>query len=191
MDGVVKTISRKDAMLQGFSRYFTGKPCRHGHIAERLVVNGTCYECTKLRVAKWQQDNPDRVKKNHDAWNKRNPGLANKRRKEWYENNLERHNQQMKRYFQENPHLRAKLSSVQRAAKNHRTPLWLTDDDFWMMDEIYRLAGLRTAVTGIAWHVDHVIPLRGKLVSGLHVPSNLQVVEWKKNLKKGNRYAVS
>ena len=191
MDGVVKTISRKDAILQGLSKYFTGKPCKHGHIAERLVVNGTCYDCTKLRVAKWQQKNPERVKKNHAAWVERNPGVANKRRKQWYRQNLTRHNQQMKRYFEENPHLRAKLSSIQRAAQNHRTPKWLTDDDFWMMDEIYRLAGLRTASTGVAWHVDHVIPLRGKLVSGLHVPSNLRVVEWKENLTKGNRYAVS
>lgn len=187
----MEVVSCKDAKAQGLTRYFTGKPCKHGHIAERLVINGTCYECTKLRVSEWQQKNPEKAKRNQDNWRARNPRLAALRANEWYYNNLDRHNSQMKQYFEKNPHLRAKLSSVQRAAKNNRTPDWLTIDDFWIMDEIYRLAGLRTAITGVAHHVDHVIPLRGKLVSGLHVPSNLRVVEWKENLKKGNRYAVS
>jgi len=75
------------------------------------------------------------------------------------------------------------------AAKLNRTPAWLTEDDFWMMDEAYRLAQLRKTLTGIDWHVDHIIPLQGANVSGLHVPTNLQVIPAKANLSKGAKWA--
>lgn len=182
-------ISRTQAKELKLTRYFTGKPCVHGHISERLVVNGTCYDCTKLRVQKWQKANTDKVKANHAKWTANNPNVANERRKLWYAQNLDRHNEQMRQYFAKNPHLRAKLSSVQRAKTLQRTPTWLTDDDYWLIDEIYSLAALRSKTTGIEWHVDHIIPLRGKNVSGLHVPINLRVIPAIANLKKGNKYA--
>lgn len=74
------------------------------------------------------------------------------------------------------------------AAKIQRIPAWLTKDDFWMIEQAYELAVLRTQLFGFAWHVDHVIPLQGKLVSGLHVPSNLQVIPWRDNVAKANKY---
>jgi hypothetical protein len=51
----LKTISRKDALRLGLARYFTGKPCKHGHIAERYLPNGECLDCTPARVARWQK----------------------------------------------------------------------------------------------------------------------------------------
>ena len=186
----MNVISCKDARLQGLTMYYTGKPCKHGHIAQRLVVNGTCYDCIKLRVSKWQQENPDKVKQSHEAWVKRNPGVANERRKKWYAENLDRHNEQMRKYHADRPHLRAVLSSKARASQLQRTPSWLTDDDWWMIEQAYEISKTRSLVTGLDWHVDHVIPLRGRNVSGLHVPANLRVIPAKINLKKGNKYAA-
>lgn len=71
-----------------------------------------------------------------------------------------------------------------------RTPMWLTEDDCWLMSEAYELAALRTAATGVKHHVDHIIPLRGKIVSGLHVPQNLQVIPWIDNQRKTNKFEV-
>ena len=48
-----KPISRKIARERGLVRYFTGKPCKHGHVAERLLSNRACVVCAKLRGDQW------------------------------------------------------------------------------------------------------------------------------------------
>jgi predicted ATP-dependent endonuclease of OLD family len=77
-----------------------------------------------------------------------------------------------------------------KAAKLQRIPCWLTPDDFWMIEQAYDICALRTKMTGIEWHVDHIIPLQGKLVSGLHMPYNLQVIPASINTAKGNKFEV-
>jgi hypothetical protein len=69
-----------------------------------------------------------------------------------------------------------------------RMPRWLTREDLKMIRTLYELAALKTKETGIMWHVDHIIPLKGKLVSGLHVPANLQVIEGRLNIMKNNKF---
>lgn len=78
-----------------------------------------------------------------------------------------------------------------RLGKAKRTPCWLTEDDFWIMEQAYELARLRTELFGFKWEVDHEIPLRGRLVSGLHVPDNLRVIPKQVNRDKSNRFVVS
>jgi 5-methylcytosine-specific restriction endonuclease McrA len=70
-----------------------------------------------------------------------------------------------------------------------RTPLWLNDGHLFEMECIYKYcAELRTI--GLDYHVDHIVPMQGKKVSGLHAPWNLQVISAQENLSKGNKHYV-
>src|SRR5574338_906479 len=43
----MEVISRKEAKKQGLTKYFTGNPCKYGHIAERFVSTSHCLVCVK------------------------------------------------------------------------------------------------------------------------------------------------
>ena len=72
-----------------------------------------------------------------------------------------------------------------RASKIQATPIWFNKFE---VDEIYNKAKQLTAITGISYHVDHIIPLHSKIVCGLHCTSNLRVIPAHENIAKGNRY---
>ena len=96
----------------------------------------------------------------------------------------------LRKYQQENAGKVRHWAMKRLTGKLQRTPAWLDEDDMWMIEQAYELAALRTKLFGFKWHVDHVIPLQGRLVSGLHVPTNLQVIPALHNLAKGNCFAV-
>jgi len=88
------------------------------------------------------------------------------------------------------PYIKRAQKAKQRADRINRVPAWLTEEDNWMMREAHHLARLRTEMTGVWCDVDHIIPLNGKKVCGLHVPSNLQVITHSSNSRKGNKFEV-
>ncbi len=82
---------------------------------------------------------------------------------------------------------RAQMTALQRkrhCAKLQRTPKWANSK---AIASIYALAAQMSLLTGIRHEVDHVLPLQGKAVSGLHVEKNLRIVPWRENRSKGNR----
>jgi hypothetical protein len=86
---------------------------------------------------------------------------------------------------------RAKRNANQRArdaAKLCQMPTWLTADHLNDIAEIYRESHRLSNQTGISHHVDHIVPLRGRGVRGLHVPWNLQILTAAENISKGNRF---
>ena len=78
-----------------------------------------------------------------------------------------------------------------RATKLQRIPKWLTEFDLLKIKCYYQVAAMYSKESGFDWHVDHVIPLQGKNVSGLHVPSNLQIIPAIQNMRKNNHYEVA
>jgi hypothetical protein len=82
-------------------------------------------------------------------------------------------------------------SAKRRAAKIKRTPKWLTKEHWKQIEWFYTEAARLTKENGILYTVDHIIPLQGKNVSGLHVPWNLQIMigpGYNGNFSKGNKY---
>lgn len=85
---------------------------------------------------------------------------------------------------------RLKANKIKYEKKLSRaTPIWLTDEDWAAMNAMYEEARRLTRETGIKHQVDHIYPLNGLTVSGLHVPGNLQILTQAANVSKSNRYA--
>ena len=76
-------------------------------------------------------------------------------------------------------------SAIRRALKNNATPQWA---DKKAIKKIYHDCILFNQQTGIKHEVDHIVPLRGLNVTGLHVESNLQIISSIKNRSKSNKY---
>ena len=104
----------------------------------------------------------------------------------------ERLNENNREWSKENSDKRNALTAKRRAAKLQRTPAYTETcpwQKFWLKEH-YRTAKVLEEMTGVKYHVDHIIPLQGELVSGLHIAENLQVITAAENLSKHNSYNV-
>lgn len=80
------------------------------------------------------------------------------------------------------------VTDVYKTNRQMATPKWLSAVHKLAIKEIYKNCKELTKTTGIKHHVDHIVPLKGKTVSGLHVPWNLQILIATENCKKKNYY---
>ena len=192
MDTTNLPKTRADAKAQGAAYYFTGEPCKHGHIAPRKT-KGACVECLKLE---WQRGNETRAEY-FKAYNKSEAGQKAKR--EYYEKNkevvieraqartAERKQAYRRAHKQANPDTYKALVSLRRRRFRQATPKWLSAEQKMEIRLKYRLAIELSRRTGIRHAVDHMVPLQGENVCGLHVPWNLEVITQDENLKKSNK----
>ena len=167
---------RLRAKAAGLTRY-EGLPCLYGHGNTRYVSNQYCVECRRLAKEAAR-------KKARDAKPpKPKPTEAELAAKAEAKRAWERE------YWKrpENIATRKAKKAKRRCSKIQRTPKWLTKQDHQVIKTLYAIATEKTKTTGYEWHVDHIYPLRGKKVSGLHVPENLRVIPAAENLRKGNR----
>jgi len=149
-------ISRKEAKEQGLKRYYTGVLCPKGHDAMKLVSNYTCVKCTKEKALLWEKNNQEKTQNYKNSWVTKNKDKV--------------------------------LSNTRKyqANKKQRLPRWVDEEELWLLKEAYTLCKFRTEVTGIKHHVDHIVPLQGKNVSGLHTINNIQIIPKKQNRLKSN-----
>jgi len=207
-----KSLARAIAMQNGDKFYTPESPCVNGH-TKRRTTDGSCVQCKlesdRLRTAqnreaynaRKKQERihklPElaikaRISRQSETTEQRAQRLEKARLKqvEWRLNNPNHAGAKAakKAYKKNNPGKVMADGAKRRAAQLRRTPNWLNDDDYWMIEQAYELSALRTKMFGFAWHVDHVLPLQGKYVSGLHVPTNLQVIPAMENLRKAHKY---
>jgi len=134
---------------------------------------GDCIACHKLKNMDYFQNNKHKIYKNKKEWLEKNPGKAAKSSAKWAKNNR--------------PKLNAR-DAKRRAQEINATPLWLTAIQKAQIQEFYDVALAKTVQTGIVYEVDHIHPLKGEKLSGLHVPWNLQVISRKENRAKHNKW---
>lgn len=184
--------TRAEAKATGAKYYFTGESCKHGHIAPRKT-KGACIECLRLE---WEKSNVVRAEY-FAEYNKSEAGLAAKRR--YYETNKElvaarasatprdKKREYQRKHKAENPETYKALTSLRRRRHRDATPPWLTKEQKRSIRELYLHAMRMSETTGERYVVDHIVPLQGETVSGLHVPWNLRVITQVENLAKSNK----
>jgi hypothetical protein len=184
--------NRADAKAQGAKHYFTGKPCKHGHIALR-ETKGSCVECRKLE----HQASYANRKDYFADYNKSDRGKDNKRK--YYEQNkdvviakaMARPTEAKRKYTkvweEKYPEKKRAITNARRRRYKHATPKWLTAEHKKEVRELYLEAQRLIKETGRKFEVDHIEPIMGEDVCGLNVPWNLQILLKEENLKKSNK----
>jgi hypothetical protein len=157
--------TRKEAKESNEAHYFTGKPCKFNHISKRFVFNGVCLKCHSERSNKTyhkengkEKQRTETIRETKRRWRQNNKGVVNS----W--------------------------TAMRYANKKQRTPPWLTEKDVERIKCYYQVAAMYTKEGLGMWSVDHLVPLRGENVSGLHVPNNLTVITQVKNSSKSNNW---
>lgn len=159
-----------------------------------------CKVCAKATTLAWTRAHPREHVMHGLEWEKRNPDKAREKRARHRRKHPEQHRAAVAKYHRENPEVHdrnrrlyrerhpdrnAAKTARRRATKRSATPAWVNE---FFIQEAYALAKLRTELTGIKWHVDHITPLKSDLVCGLHVEFNLQVIPAVENVAKSNRH---
>jgi len=179
--------TRAEAKATGATHYFTGLPCTRGHIALRKT-KGVCVECMKQD---WVADNARRKdlpkseasKSAGRRYYERNAELVKERAAK---RPAEKKRAYRKVWDQANPEVKKIHVNVRRRRHRQATPKWLSPEQRAQIRALYQAAAALTKGTGAPHEVDHVVPLAGDNVCGLHVPWNLQVVPMPLNRRKSN-----
>jgi hypothetical protein len=166
------------------TEFYKHKMMADGHLNK-------CKSCTKSDVKQHRAENLERLQE-YD----RSRGMLPHRvaaRQEYAKTEAFRISarKSSKQYSAKNKEKRRTIKLVcqrsREAGKISRTPAWLSEADKALIKTRYAEARWMTSRTGIKHHVDHIVPLLGKAVCGLHVPWNLRVIPARENIKKGNK----
>lgn len=164
-----------------------------------------CKACACALRAQWRDrqgqlpENKAAARERTKKWREQNPERWRASNKKWCEANAERQRDGVRRFRVRNPNyerdryaaspgLCAAYAAARRARVIKATPPWANQEAIFAF---YEKAKRHTVETGVPHHVDHIIPLRGKNVCGLHVETNLQILTGSENSRKGNRFVAA
>ena len=198
MVDVVEKVCSQCSVLKSLTGFNKKKAARDGYRAQ-------CRTCQSKVNKRYTDSHKQEIKEWHANNYLRNKDKINARNKAYYHSDLEREYKRGKKYREANkesvaanirnwaianPDRRRASTAKRRTTKLNATPRWLTEIDHLAIKDKYKYSILLEQETGIKHHIDHIIPLKGKLVCGLHVPDNLRILKESDNLYKGNKFLV-
>ena len=111
-------VSRKEAKSRGLNRYFTGKPCKHGHISERYTYGG-CVQCTLAARRSYDETHPEQRRKRRKSYRDKNKEKERERKKRREKRNVATTKARYRRRYE-----RRKMTPGYRAKENERNRRW-------------------------------------------------------------------
>lgn len=177
-----------DALSLGASRYWTGEPCRRGHVSERHAVSRICVECQAVLSKEYRQRHLGRILEREQAERTKSREHRRQYAVSRYAENKQAVRAATEKWRQANKAVDAAKAARRKAAKLRATPPWANQD---RVVALYQIAADLTRETGTRHEVDHIVPLQGETVCGLHVHWNLQILTKSENSRKKNKFEVT
>lgn len=162
----------------------------HKHKTSKFKTRPNCKLCRSIQ-AKIDRAKPawrEREKATGKKWQEANKEKLILKRRNDYLKNKASFNARSKAWYEANKSSVLIKDRNRKLSKIQRTPKWLTPQDFWAIEQWYTIAKELSIAYSKQYEVDHIVPLHGQKVSGLHVPWNLQVLSAEENRSKGNKY---
>ena len=147
-----------------------------------------CSDCVSEARRKYREANREKDLERQRKYRVANREKERERCRKYREDNREKAREGCRKWYAANRDKRNALDAKRRAAKLQRTPKWLTKEHYKQMEDMYTKAQRLFEQLDVKYNVDHIIPLQGNNVSGLHVPWNLQVITAEENNRKYNKY---
>ncbi|AZB63857.1 hypothetical protein EBL87_08950 [Cereibacter sphaeroides] len=169
----MQVVSRKEAQAAGATHFFTGRPCRHGHVALRYTSNKRCVKCAYEGYGEGRWRHREQARTRGDQFYSGRPCPQG----------------HTKRYASSGVCVEcAKDRGLARSRAIRRSrPAWFSGHDAAAISRMRRIAEVMTEATGEPWEPDHILPLGGRNVCGLHVAANIQAMPRRLNRRKSNR----
>ena len=152
--------------LQEYDNFYVMPRMKDGY-------SNVCKSCEKVRQSERYERNRTEVLEKTKAYGKANRHVTRKASSKYHKLNKDKS---------------AKRAAKRRAQKLKATPEWLSNDQLLFIESFYTQARDCELVSGEKYHVDHIVPLQGRNVCGLHVPWNLQVLPSDINISKSNQH---
>ena len=202
-------ITKRQAVSLGLKKYFTGKPCKHGHISERYTLKSTCIECLKISSQKRIHLKNDYDKNYYHSLSEekkikeRERLRITARKKYWSDpekyrkiardlrnKNIERERDRLAKWKEKNPNWSKEYRQLDHVKEigrirtaNRRSKVKNAIPKWSKLEDIEFF--YKNCPEG--HHVDHIVPLQSKIVCGLHCVDNFMYLSPFENMSKGNR----